>query len=249
MTVFAAVERGDMIQLKFILERTPAAVHSRDERGDQPLHYAAIGGRKKAAALLLDLGADLNARGDLGKTPIRLAIENHAKGVRDLLIARGANLELCDNNGLTPLYFSAAVGDKENVKKLLSAGARKDIRCSIYIDGPDSVLAQLVANPDLLRLVPNPGDLLLDAVGSEHPGLVQFLLNRGISADAPNWADMTPLREALRRQQNQIVTMLLTAGADVHLKDSSAIPILKYCEYVKCNDAAIKMLKQSGAKE
>jgi ankyrin repeat protein len=54
-----------------------------DASGWNALHYAAIGGHKEIAELLIAKGADVNAMNGIGKTPLDLAIGSRLPGETD----------------------------------------------------------------------------------------------------------------------------------------------------------------------
>ncbi len=63
--------------MKHLLLTTIAAgadVNGTDRRGWTPLHYAAYGGSKEIAELLIGKGADVNTKDAAGMTPLDFAI-------------------------------------------------------------------------------------------------------------------------------------------------------------------------------
>jgi ankyrin repeat protein len=71
-----AAKRGDEEDVISLLQRNSELINQRDEVGATALHYAAFGGHRKVAKLLVDRGADINARdGQFGATPAGWAIE------------------------------------------------------------------------------------------------------------------------------------------------------------------------------
>ena len=71
-----AAKRGDEEDVISLLQRNSELINQRDELGATALHYAAFGGHRKVAKLLVDRGADINARdGQFGAAPAGWAIE------------------------------------------------------------------------------------------------------------------------------------------------------------------------------
>jgi ankyrin repeat protein len=134
-------------------------VNQLDERGDTPLHHAALAGRVSAAELLLDHGADLNARNRFGATPLhRAAMRGHLEVVR-LLIARGADVNVVDNGGLispglTPLdYAQSPTYDHPAVADLLLANGAS---ARPKFTSLDQIVVGITTKAELLRLLGSP---------------------------------------------------------------------------------------------
>jgi len=84
-----AAWRGNGDAIKWLLAK--GARINRDAMQWSALHYAAFAGHDKTAALLLDLGADINARSTNGSSALMMAVyEGHEAMVKQLL-ARGAD--------------------------------------------------------------------------------------------------------------------------------------------------------------
>lgn len=68
-------------------------VHSRDETGKTPLHYAAESCFTclEAIALVLERGADVHARDEVGNTPLHLAAQKNFPEVVELLLDHHAD--------------------------------------------------------------------------------------------------------------------------------------------------------------
>ena len=56
-----AAKAGDVAKVRELLTATPALVNARSNDGKTPLHYAAIGGGRAVAELLIHRGANVNA--------------------------------------------------------------------------------------------------------------------------------------------------------------------------------------------
>jgi len=77
-------------------------VNAKDNRGNTPLHKAAIQ-HMDIAELLITNGADVNTKNKYGYTPLHEAASARNLDVAKLLIARGANVNARNNAGDTPL--------------------------------------------------------------------------------------------------------------------------------------------------
>lgn len=130
----AAAARDDTKSIaKLLASRHATQVDARGERvatgvfRRTPLHWAAIAGSLKGAAMLLDHGADPNARDRDGRTPLHWAAHNNRPEIVSLLINRGADPQAVDTtvNELPVICFAAeAEGVSVNVfASLARAGA------------------------------------------------------------------------------------------------------------------------------
>src|SRR5579863_2686064 len=71
-----AAGRGDLDSVRATLKQHPELASARDGEGATALHYAALGGHRAVAELLVESGADVNARDStFGATPAGWAIE------------------------------------------------------------------------------------------------------------------------------------------------------------------------------
>jgi ankyrin repeat protein len=122
--IFAAAALGRLDDLRESLER-PENVNAVAYDGWTPLHLAAFFGQTKAAELLLDAGASVQAisSNSLRNTPLHAATAGgHAESAL-LLIERGADVTVPDAGKHTPLHIAAESGLTDVVKALLARGA------------------------------------------------------------------------------------------------------------------------------
>jgi ankyrin repeat protein len=99
-----ATEGGRLRELDLLLRcfgrESPDA---RDFDGSTALHSAAVAGHTEAAALLLEVGASVDAESNLRETPLHCAAREGHVETAALLVARGANVHASTKAGATPL--------------------------------------------------------------------------------------------------------------------------------------------------
>jgi ankyrin repeat protein len=125
LDVFEAATVGDVDRLQELLDAEPELATAYSADGFTPLHFAAFFGHREAAALLLALGAEVDAlgRGWMTGTALHSATaRSHAEIVR-VLLGAGANPQARQSGGGTPLHAAAVNADVESVDALLGAGA------------------------------------------------------------------------------------------------------------------------------
>jgi ankyrin repeat protein len=135
-----AAKRGAVADVEAIVHHHPEFLARRDEAGATALHYAALGGHRDVAWLLVEHGADINAAdGKFGATPAGWAIE-YLREMGGLL-----GIELDD--------FANAIkrGDADWVKRFLARFP--GLRHARDIHGkPFETLAAEVGNDEIASL-------------------------------------------------------------------------------------------------
>uniref|UniRef100_UPI00398F0FC1 ankyrin repeat domain-containing protein 12 isoform X2 n=1 Tax=Pristiophorus japonicus TaxID=55135 RepID=UPI00398F0FC1 len=110
-------------------KKTPTAssrqkdkVNKRNERGETPLHMAAIRGEAKQVKELISQGADVNVKDFAGWTPLHEACNLGYYEVAKQLILAGADVNTQGLDNDTPLHDAASNGHRDIVKLLLRNG-------------------------------------------------------------------------------------------------------------------------------
>ncbi|XP_063307633.1 ankyrin repeat domain-containing protein 12 [Pelobates fuscus] len=97
-------------------------VNKRNERGETPLHMAAIRGDRSQVKELIRLGANVNVKDFAGWTPLHEACNMGFYDVAKVLIAAGADVNTQGLDDDTPLHDAASSGHRDIVKLLLRHG-------------------------------------------------------------------------------------------------------------------------------
>lgn len=96
---------------------------SRNSNGNQPLQAATAGRQREAVAMLLQVGAEVDARSEGGFTALHLAAANGDAEIVRALLDAGAHVDVEAKGGRTPMDF-AVESDREEVVSLLEAGLK-----------------------------------------------------------------------------------------------------------------------------
>ncbi|KDQ08952.1 hypothetical protein BOTBODRAFT_540043 [Botryobasidium botryosum FD-172 SS1] len=92
VNIFSAAQRGDVQQIRELVESGRAKVTDRDDQNVTPLHWAAINAQLAACRYLLEQGAEVDALGgDLIATPMQWAARIQHTPPRDALIRSNAH--------------------------------------------------------------------------------------------------------------------------------------------------------------
>ncbi|XP_028610016.1 ankyrin repeat domain-containing protein 27 isoform X2 [Grammomys surdaster] len=149
---------------------------SRDDRGQTPLHVAALCGQASLIDFLVSKGAVVNATDYHGSTPLHLACQKGFQSVTLLLLHYKASTEVQDNNGNTPLHLACTYGQEDCVKAL------------VYYD----------VQACRLDIGNEKGDTALHiAARWGYEGIIETLLQNGAPTAIQNRLKETPLKCAL----------------------------------------------------
>ncbi|XP_039515106.1 histone-lysine N-methyltransferase EHMT1a isoform X2 [Pimephales promelas] len=187
------------------------------------LYFSAKRGELQRILHMLVEGVDPNLRMDSEKrkTPLHCAAEEGHKEICHILVQAGANLDMCDVEQRTPLMYACENNHLETVKYLLKAGAstgHKDMRGSTC-----------------LHLAARKG----------HTDVLQYLLSMPSidvnCKDDGGWAPLTWATENMRLEQ---MKMLISAGADVQIRDKEENVCLHWAAFSGCDEIAQLLLEK-----
>lgn len=172
-----------------------------DGAGVTPLYLAAIQGSNAVIKCLIKNSASANGKLESDNTTMMhgAAAKGDQETVR-LLYDIGVALDAPRNDGNTPLHIASIVGNLDAAKALIDLGA------SIENLGGDGVTP------------------LWNSVSNGRGALVELLLARG-ACHTPKCTNLTPLHVAAMNGLDDILLMLIHAGASVDVKNDSHTPI------------------------
>jgi ankyrin repeat protein len=178
----------------------PAPLKLRDSQDPEPWMSTALFGAPGQLLKLLDGGLSVNSKTSNGTTLLMMAAPN-AEKVR-MLIARGADVKARGASGNDAVTIAAAYrGTAVSLRALLDAGAEVSPPDNVRVRRPPLVFAAMTGDVANLKL----------------------LLDRGAdpSADAP-------VAEAITFGHADAVRLLIRAGADTGLRESSGVNLLHW---------------------
>jgi len=194
-----------------------AAVLSDALKADRPskreanrrLLAAAGRGDATAAALAIRAGANLETRDERGRTPLLLAVTKDRLPVARLLVYLGADPDALDGQHDTPWLVTGVTGSVDMLEVLLPA------------------------RPDLTIRNRFGGTSLIPASERGHVDYVRRVVRTSIDVNHVNDLGWTALLEAAilgdgSKRYQQIVTILLAAGADPRIGDRGGVTALQH---------------------
>lgn len=163
-----------------------------------PLMMAARGDDWKAALLLIDEGADVNASApNSGMTAMMVAAWFEAEETLDVLAVNRADPNIASRTGMTALMIAAGRGNLPMVDTLLEHDATVD---PVDRDGSNAMML---------------------AVTGGNAEVVARLGEAGADVDYQDGLGVTPLMLAASKGNEEVARVLIAAGADLQLKDAN----------------------------
>ncbi len=176
---------------------------------DAALLGAAARGDADAVALALRAGADLETRDAKRRTALLLAVTGDHVDAARVLVAMGADPDALDDRHDTPWLVTGVTGSVAMLEALLPAG------------------------PDLTIRNRYGGVSIIPASERGHVDYVRRVVRTGIDVDHVNDLGWTALLEAVilgdgGERHQQIVRLLLDAGADRSIADKEGVTALEH---------------------
>lgn len=195
---------------------------------ETPLHYAAEKNDAALVAQLLAQGADINQRNASGATALLVATHANAVEAAQTLIEAGADVNAKDKINDSPYLYAGARGHLDILNMTLMHGA------------------------DLKSTNRYGGTALIPAAERGHVKTVNALIEAGVDVDHINNLQWTALLEAIilgdgGDRHQQIVALLVKAGANVNLADGDGVTPLQHARNAKYYDIE-KTLVAAGAR-
>ena len=210
-------------------------------------------------------GADVNIRDSDDNPILAIAIKKDDIEVVNLLVAAGANLNALDEYG-DPLISMVNCYQHEDIAKILiEAGVDLNVKNS----NGEWVLATTLSNEfkchkegesdfTITKLLIESGasvniknvegrPLIYDVINSREIRLLELLIEAG--AEDLNYVDDygdSLMKIAIVNQSEEIVKILIEAGADVNLIDDKGMHLLSYAIEVE-NESILRRLVEAGA--
>jgi ankyrin repeat protein len=230
--------------LKYCQDKNIDAVNAKSKSGRTPLMVAAASGHQQAFDLLLECGADLNGRAHSELTILCFAIAPKSLDFLQHVIEKyRENNKSIDElfSDYTALAYAVKYGSVEQVKVLLRAGARRDVRLS----GGITVIHQAAQceNTEILKaLLTNISDedrhALVDsgdsieksplgyAAEANNPAAIELLLSYDADIEKSSIDASTPLIRAACKGHQEAFDVLLEHHANLNARNNRGLTIL-----------------------
>ncbi|MCY4404573.1 MAG: ankyrin repeat domain-containing protein [Candidatus Poribacteria bacterium] len=248
--LWGAARLGDLDGIKRYLAEGADINELSEQTQLSPLSWATLMGKKEAAELLLQLGADVNVRQEDGGTPLHIAVFLGRVELAELLIKEGADVNAKNRGGDTPasgLYapwgmvrFMTGMFDiklkqkdveagREKIAKMLNVnppsqrqGVANDVWEAAFIGDLKMVKKAITEGMDVNAKNPQSGNpMLLTAALMGHTEIITYLLEKGADINTRNRDGNTALHTAAFLGRADVVELLLEHGVDVNVRNNS----------------------------
>ena len=197
---------------KLLLEHG-ASVHMRNKKGQMPLHGASYHGHSDTVALLLKIGAGVDAQDNDSMTPLLWASQQlwgNDSGTAQHLLEHGASVHVRNKNGLMPLHLASQYGLPVVVETLLKFGADVEARDNSNMTPLHFAVSSVFRNelePQIVAFDID-GTLKPPILSPKVIKIIKLLLGHGANPQMQNDKGETPFHLALARGEQEIIDVL-----------------------------------------
>ena len=221
--LFEAIQAGDLELVKSLVKKG-VSIHSKNKKGETPLHIAVYTENLNIVKWLIEKGADLNARvsgHDEGSTALHYAIQcNKHLEIAKFLIGQGADASLWDSTAQSPLSMAIDNLGEEKAASLFKENQDASLYFAISKKDLEAGENLIKAGADVHSTDDKSNTLLHLAVQKGDLNLVRLCIEKGANINSKNNLRKSPLDYA---KNKQIKNFLQAEGA----KKSSFLDKLK----------------------
>jgi small GTP-binding protein len=200
--------------LEELVTKYPDDINKKDKNGYNALHLAANKGKPGVISILLSHGLKehINKASNSGYTALHLAIYNKHNniGAVELLLENGASINIADKDNLTPLNHAM------NLYKNGKGNRNIEIIHQLMLNNYFNDISKKNSKKFHLHMAAFKGEVEQVEELLKDKGIAKKRINRKIEDSF-----YTPLHAAAFKGHQEIVTILLQAGADANNKDKS----------------------------
>ncbi|KAJ5339447.1 hypothetical protein N7452_006175 [Penicillium brevicompactum] len=216
------VEQGFVDGAILLLKHGADANYRANEKLQSPLSCCIHKGNTKLAQFMLSRGGDPNEETSSGTTLLIDLIHKHVpEQLIQVLLEAGCDPDRKDNHGKTALCEAVRDDQPAIVTMLLDHHANPNL------PGPEHALWPAVYRPACLRILllrgadirKTPG-IMEQATSVNNIDAVRVLLEAGVDPNSKKDGIYTPLCSAIRDDRPEIITLLLSYGANPNLMAS-----------------------------
>ena len=118
--IHKAAKIGDLISIKYLIEKEGIDSSETDINKNTPLHIASFQGHFNVVSYLVEIGAKINLPNIEGNTPLHNACSENCLTIVQYLCLYGADKEAKNRDGNSPLHVAIENGCIDTVKHLVN---------------------------------------------------------------------------------------------------------------------------------
>jgi ankyrin repeat protein len=249
--LWVAAELRDLKVVRMLVA-AKVDIHSFDNQKKWTALHAAYDS-PETVHILLEQGADINRLSEQGNTPLDLAIWNNFPKVIETMLKESKNKpDLSLTSTHVALWSAVDRGYSEVVSLMLEAGA--DVNFIDEDNMPLASTAMWLSDDVMIRTIleycpdlsmkDNNGDTALHYIGNKTPDTsVRLVVNAGGKLDTFNNDKATPLICAIRKQNMDAFTYLLTKKLVVDTLNITAFKDAGTPLHIACEMGTLEMVK------
>lgn len=196
-------------------------VNSQNLSGKTALSDSARSGKIEMTQLLIQFGANVNSADISGKTALIDSIQSGNEEMISLLLQNGANPQIQEMNGRNAYHEAALTANTKVIELIRNAGGNPLSRDS-FGDSPFSLVLKF--DESVIKAVLGSNIYIVDSDGNTpvhiaveknvNPATLTMLIDMGFPVSQRNGKGMTPLYNAVLKNQKKLALTLLERGAD-----------------------------------
>ncbi len=221
--ILKAVQEGNLIKVKELLEKDPKLVNAQGENLYTPLFYAAGYGHIDIVKELINRGAKVNMQSTSGWSPLHYAAIMGHREVAETLIVNNADINIKNKMGQTPLHWALWDSQFEICELLLNKGTEITAK-----DNYGKTPIQTAVEMGYLRIATrmfkyenavkdrnmHTGKTLLHiAALNGYKDIAEILVNKNIDVNVKDNSGKSPLYYAAKYGHRKTAELLLERGA------------------------------------
>ena len=255
-TLMTTAVAKDLYPIVELLLTNNASVVRSNNKKETPLMVASRLGYEGLVRLLTSLGSKPDTKDLNGNTALHLAILNKHEDIAIFLINSRTNIDITNNDNQNPLKLaeilqikkvinllrsltqsSIGLPNKIEVRDLVSLGDAESVN-QLFIKYPAVTYEYRDLNFYVLVMTSHPHDKALS--------MTHLLLGFGASLNGPAGSDITPLIEAVKRDYEDFVVLMLNENVNPNIVDDKGNTALIWA--IKRNSYhLVKLLMEKNA--
>ena len=231
-----------------------------DAQGLTWIHQAVgMGCNIEILQTIIDHGADVNATNNYNISPLMTACQTGNAEAINVLFNAGADPSIADFNGVTLIHQSVVLGcNKKTLQTIINHGA--DVNAIENKHLTALMLACQKGNVNAINVLLKAGadHNVQDITGAtliHHAAVaqdysqetLQTIINHGVDVNATNNESVTALMTACQQKNVEAIHLLLKAGADPNIADTSGATSIHHAVVGGCSKETLQFIIDNGA--